>query len=192
MWAETMKLRLRGVLVFCGALSFCAICLTLSRLPTVHERRRTFLPSGNDVRHTFSHDPGEFAHIFTFRKRLNKSNYSSDDISPEMAKRAMEVKVNDTNEDLKYSGSINNENPKDTNQRNQRSSPFGSSVRNSELNLTSGRVDRMLNELQTANGLKFNFEKTRNVPYRNFLKLQSKRIRRRGMGLPIYENYNGG
>ncbi|WAQ96577.1 FA20C-like protein [Mya arenaria] len=193
MWEGTMKLRLRGVLVVCGALSFCAICLTFSRLPIAHERRRPFLPNGHDVKRTFSVDSGEFAHIFTFRKRLNKSNYSSDNISPEMAKRAMEVKANDTNEDLKYqSDSFNNDNLNDTNLRNQRPNLVGSYVKNSQLNLTSELVDRMLNKLQTSNGLKFNFEKTRNVPYRNFLKLQSKRIRRRGMGLPIYENYNGG
>jgi len=190
----SMKLRLRTALVVCGALSFCAICLTISRLPTVHEHRRVFLPR-NDVPRTFSDDTsGEFPHIFTYRKRLNKSNYTSDNISPEMAKRALEIKTaqNDTREDMKYQSDGFNDILNETAHETQRTNKLTAFVTNSSFNISSRYVDKMLNALQTANGLKFNFEKTRKVPYKNFLKLQSKRLRRRGMGLPIYENYNGG
>ena len=193
-----MKLRLRAALVVCGALSFCAICLTFNRLPTLHEASFSVLTaSGQNAKPNFQ-EPAEFPHIITFRKRLNKSNYSSDNISPEMGKRALEVQVkyNETNEENKYqSDSINQENPNETNDENQRAKAVTSGPGSSDVsvfNVSNEYVDKLLSMLQTSNGLKFNFEKTSKVPYSNFLKLQSSRIRRKGMGLPIYENYNGG
>lgn len=113
-----------------------------------------------------------------------------------MGKRPLEVKTkyNETLEDNKYqSDSINQENPNDTNDNHHRSNAVSDDVTyDNVFNVSNSYVDKLLNMLQTSNGLKFNFEKTRNVPYRNFIKLQSKRIRRKGMGLPIYENYQGG
>ncbi|KAH3872891.1 hypothetical protein DPMN_036114 [Dreissena polymorpha] len=192
---NTMKLRLRTALFVCGSLSFCAICLTLSRLPTLHDRKSSFLPNSDTRQIGVYDDNGEFPHIFTFRKRLNKSNYSSDNISPEMAKRALEIKslANDTNEDMKYqSDSVNQEVVHETHQVHKMLNSQESHEKNLEFNFSSSTVDLMLNKLQTSNGLKFNFEKTRLVSYTNFLKLQTHRFRRKGMGLPIYENYNGG
>lgn len=192
---RTMKLRLRAALVVCGALSFCAICLTFNRLPTLHDASfSVFTASSQNAKRNFE-EPAEFPHIFTYRKRLNKSNYSSDNISPEMGKQPMEVKVkyNDTNEDNKYqSDSINQENPNDTNDENQKAKSVSGANDANVFNVSNAYVDKLLNMLQTSNGLKFNFEKTRKVPYANFLKLQTQKIRRKGMGLPIYENYNGG
>jgi len=111
-----------------------------------------------------------------------------------MAKRALEIKTaqNDTREDMKYQSDGFNDILNETAHETQRTNKLTAFVTNSSFNISSRYVDKMLNALQTANGLKFNFEKTRKVPYKNFLKLQSKRLRRRGMGLPIYENYNGG
>ena len=115
-----------------------------------------------------------------------------------MGKRALEVQVkyNETNEENKYqSDSINQENPNETNDENQRAKAVTSGPGSSDVsvfNVSNEYVDKLLSMLQTSNGLKFNFEKTSKVPYSNFLKLQSSRIRRKGMGLPIYENYNGG
>lgn len=189
---STMKLKIRAAILVCGTLSFCAIVLTLFQLPTLHDNNSRYIDAHNG-RRSFE-EPDEMPHIFTFRKRLNKSNYTSENISPEMGKRPVEVKgvVNDTNEHSKdQSDSINHENP-NVDTSNQR--PVKQSSRDTldSFNVTNEYVDTMLYDLQTSNGLKFNFEKTKFVPYKNFLKLQSKRTRRKGMGLPIYMNYNGG
>lgn len=189
---DNMKLKIRAAILICGALSFCAIFLTLHQLPTLHDNTQRY-PGADHGRRSFE-ETENMAHIFTFRKRLNKSNYTSENISPEMGKLPLEIKtlVNETTEDVKdQSDSINQENP-NFDQRNQRlmKQPESDTAENS--NITNEYVDKMLYTLQTSNGLKFNFEKTKYVPYKNFLKLQSKRSRRKGMGLPIYVNYNGG
>lgn len=189
---DNMKLKIRGAILVCGALSFCAIFLTLHQLPALHEKKSGY-PDAHYVHRDFQ-ESVEMPHIFTYRKRLNKSNYTSDNISPEMGKRPMEIKnvVNETNEDIKdQSDSINQENP-NFDPANQRgiNQPKRGITNNS--NMTNDYVDKLLDTLQTANGLKFNFEKTKLVTYQNFLKLQTKKTRRKGMGLPIYVNYNGG
>lgn len=193
-----MKLRVRAALAVCGALSFCAICLTFNQLPTLHDASfSVFTVSGQNAKRNFE-EPADLPHIFTFRKRLNKSNYSSDNISPEMGGKrplAVQIKYNESLDENKYqSDSINQENPNETNdETNQRTNTVtAGSADVNVFNVSNEYVDKLLNMLQTSNGLKFNFEKTRNVPYSNFLKLQSNRIRRKGRGLPIYENYNGG
>lgn len=189
---DNMKLKIRGAILVCGALSFCAIFLTLHQLPTLHDKKSGY-PDAHYGQRSFE-EPVEMPHIFTFRKRLNKSNYTSDNISPEMGKRPMEIKNvgNETNEDAKdLSDSINQENP-NFEQSNQRTIKQPNMEFKNNSNVTNDYVDKLLDTLQTSNGLKFNFEKTKFVTYSNFLKLQSKRTRRRGMGLPIYVNYNGG
>jgi hypothetical protein len=189
---DNMKLKIRAAILICGALSFCAIFLTLNQLPTLHDRTQRY-PDIEHGRRNFD-ETENMAHIFTFRKRLNKSNYTSENISPEMGKRPLEIKtlINETNEDIKdQSDSINQENP-NFEQPNQRLTKQPDLETAENLNITNEYVDKMLYTLQTSNGLKFNFEKTKYVPYKNFLKLQSKRTRRKGMGLPIYINYNGG
>ncbi|KAL4240460.1 sequence similarity 20 [Mactra antiquata] len=191
---ENMKLKLRAAIVICAALSFCAIFLSLHQLPTLRDSNIQFLQS-KDAKRSFE-EPVEMPHIFTFRKRLNKSNFTSDDVSPEMGKRPVEIQsvLNDTNEDIKdRSDSMNQESVNnDSNISKSRTKPSKQETLVTGFNLTNEYVDSMLNKLQTSNGLKFNFEKTKLVSYRDFLNLQSKRTRRKGPGLPIYVNYNGG
>ena len=133
-------------------------------------------------------------HYVICRKRLNKSNYTSENISPELAKGQTEIKgvPNETVEDVKdQSGSVNQENPAFRNPDNKLyQSP--KSDWTLTFNKTDEYVDKLLYVLQSSNGLKFNFEKTSKISYYDFLKFQSKRTRRKGPGLPIYRNYNGG
>lgn len=193
---KTMKLKVRVAILACTVVSFCAIFVAVNQLPTLHDGKLAIFNS-NTYKRTFE-EPVDLPHIFTFRKRLNKSNYSSDDISPEMGKRAMENKAsaNETSEDIKDPSDSNNQ----ENRENPNYEPSNKSKTNmkknddlsSPFNETDEFVDKLLNFLQSSNGLKFNFEKTKLVPYVNFIKLQSKRIRRKGHGLPIYINYHGG
>lgn len=191
---ENMKLKLRAAILVCAALSFCAIFLSLHELPTLHDNNSRYL-SSKDAKKSFG-EPFDMPHIFTYRKRLNKSNYSSDDISPEMGKRPVEIQsvLNETNEDIKdQSDSVAQEiqnNDNDIHKARTKPSVHENIV--TSFNVTNEYVDKMLNTLQTSNGLKFNFEKTKLVSYRDFLNLQSKRTRRKGPGLPIYINYSGG
>ena len=192
---KTMKLKVRVAILACSALSFCAIFLALNQFPTLYDGKlRSYQPRLEQNIDEFVDQP----HFIAFRKRLNKSNYTSENISPEMGKRTAEVKtvLNDTleysNKDISDSAHINPDiHEYHTNKGGNKSYNNGYDLEY-PFNETDKYVDKMLYLLQSSNGLKFNFEKTRFVPYKNFIKLQTKRLRRKGMGLPIYRNYRGG
>ena len=189
-----MKLKVRVAILSCGVLSFCAIFIAIHELPTLHDGKINLLSQYNAGRNF--EELEDQPHIFTFRKRLNKSNYTSENISPEQGKRPPEINTvtNETVEDVKEKDeSIQRDDTKfaeDTVLDNKEN--VIDDKASDSFNVTDPYVDKLIFLLQTANGLKFGFEKTKDIPYYRILRQIAKRTRRKGIGLPIYRNYYGG
>ena len=188
-----MKLKVRAAILSCAFLSFCAIFIAIHELPTLPDRKVTLLSqykAGRSFEELEDHP-----HIFTFRKRLNKSNYTSENISPDIDKPPAVVSTV-TNETVEYikekDESIQGDNhfAEEKALHNKESAIEGKA--NESFNSSDPAVDKLIYLLQTANGLKFGFEKTKDIPYYRILRQIAKRTRRKGIGLPIYRNYYGG
>ncbi|KAK3089025.1 hypothetical protein FSP39_000214 [Pinctada imbricata] len=110
------------------------------------------------------------AHISAIRKRLNKSNYSSDDFSPEGGEEVLKFK------------------PAEEEPLTRRNS---GETRTLHGNFTDEEVDLMFRKLQHYNGRMFDFDELRLTPYDSLLWNLKKRNRRRGNYLPAYRNYDG-
>lgn len=190
-----MKLKVRVAVLSCGILSFCAIFIAVHELPTLHDRKITLLANYKAGRNF--EELEDQPHIFTFRKRLNKSNYTSDNISPELGKRPLEINTvtNETVEDdvKEKDDSIQGDEIKLSNDKVSPNSDKSVNVKFSEsFNVSDPDVDKLIYVLQTADGVKFGFEKTKEIPYYRILRQIAKRTRPKGFGLPIYRNYYGG
>lgn len=190
-----MKLKVRVAILSCGVLSFCAIFIAINELPTLHDRKISVLAQYKAGRN-FEELEDE-PHIFTFRKRLNKSNYTSENISPELGKRPVEINTvtNETVEDdnKEKDLSIQGEDTQLAGDKVVSSKDITAKERNGDnFNVSDPYVDKLILRLQTTNGVKFGFDKTKEIPYYRILRQIAKRTRRKGTGLPIYRNYYGG
>lgn len=178
-----MKLKLRAAIVVCAFLSFSAIFLTIHQfpaLPDLNTLRKMKPISELRVQESF-----EMPHIYTVRKRFSKSGNSS----PEFVQNNENIK-NET-DDLNVQSEVTGE--KSDNYWLQLSKRMDQGKSENVSNKdTNEYIEELLEKLQTANGLKFNFQKTRLLSYQDFLKIQRNRARRKGKGLPIYATYNGG
>ena len=192
---QNMKLKVRAAILSCGILSFCAIFIAINELPTLHDKKITLL-SHYKAGRNFG-DLEDQPHIFTFRKRLNKSNYTSENISPELGKRPLDFNTvtNETvDEDVKNKDdsvqeeeiNIKSDKVLSTNDK------IADGTISDDFNVSDPYVDKLIYLLQTADGVKFGFEKTKEIPYYRILRQIAKRTRRKGIGLPIYRNYYGG
>ena len=191
--AQNMKLKVRAAILSCGILSFCAIFIAINELPTLHDKKIHLLSQYKAGR-SFE-ELEDQPHIFTFRKRLNKSNYTSDNISPELGKRPLDFNTatNETvEEDVKNKeGSVQEEEINSDKVLSSNDNIVDDKI-SDDFNVSDPYVDKLIYLLQTANGVKFGFEKAKEIPYYRILRQIGKRTRKKGIGLPIYRNYYGG
>ena len=190
---QNMKLKVRAAILSCGILSFCAIFIAINELPTLHDKKITLLSQYKAGRNF--EDLEDQPHIFTFRKRLNKSNYSSDNISPELGKRSVDFNTV-TNETVEDDVKQKEDSVQEEEINGDKVLPSNDKIvddrKSDEFNVSDPYVDKLIYLLQTADGVKFGFEKAREIPYYRILRQIGKRTRKKGIGLPIYRNYYGG
>ena len=190
---QNMKLKVRAAILSCGILSFCAIFIAINELPTLHDKKRTLLSQYKAGRNF--EDLEDQPHIFTFRKRLNKSNYTSDNISPELGKRSVDLNTV-TNETVEDDAKQKEDSVQEEEINGDKVLPSNDKIedyrKSDEFNVSDHYVDKLIYLLQTADGVKFGFEKAREIPYYRILRQIGKRTRKKGIGLPIYRNYYGG
>lgn len=157
--------------VFCGitALFVCSVVFLLQALPQVKVSSLGLTGNGK-----FLHYGDNTAHMSAIRKRLNKSNYTSEDFSPEkgdadinrafQARRASETRKN-----------------KDT-MKFYSSSDF--------VNYTDSDVDYLLRKLENLNKEIYNFNKLRKMTYEQLIENYKHGVKK-GAYLPAYKTYEG-
>lgn len=187
---DNMKLKLRVAILVCAFLSFLALFLTVNQLPSLHDRTALHRMAPR-LKLKFQ-ESAEIPHIYTVRKRLSKSNYTSENRSPEVVK-TYPGSENETVEDVKETNELTDSQLRRYWLKQRKPRLLNRTVAIQDvLERKNDDVEYMLSKLQNSDGLKFNFQKITLLSYKDFLKLQRHRGRRRGPGLPIYENYNGG
>lgn len=170
-----MKLRQRVVLTCFG---FTALSVLYLLVETVYNLSPDRLP--DFLKNSLSNVRREYdgSHISAIRKRLNKSNYTSDDFSPEGGGE-------------KTPGEGANLHSMDD--RPPRGGGIGGLVSPliMKINETDSEVDTLLTKLQSFNNHKYNFDRLRTVPYKEYLITLRKRIRKKGSFLEAYRTFIG-
>ncbi|KAK3604508.1 hypothetical protein CHS0354_037990 [Potamilus streckersoni] len=185
----TMKLKVRATVIVFFVLALSVFYLAVSKFPLLYER--TYRLSDVQVPGRRKVDGFDSPHVFTFRKRLNKSNYSSDNnisLEGENVRHEEERNETDLNAAEEKNGNGNNFPMKYESRNKYRRT----NTENSVTNYTDPLVDKLVHFLQKSNGIKFNFDTALETSYSTFLRQLRKRGRRRGSSLPIFRTYNGG
>jgi len=158
-----MKLKQRVVISFAGVVLLCVVFVAFETLPKVPNLLDLSIHKGNPKFYDGSH-------ISAIRKRLNKSNYSSDDFSPEGGDKFMGETV--------VRGIIGK----------------NSGPTNTEMffvNETDSDVDYMLHKLQKYDDSNFDINGMQEISYQKFLRILQKQNKGKGSSLPAYRNLLG-
>lgn len=156
--------------IFCGitALFVCSVVFLLQALPQV---KVSSLGLGSNGR--FLQYGENTAHMSAVRKRLNKSNYTSDDFSPEKWDPEL------------ISGFHNGQNkPARINVEPLKS--YSSEF----VNYTDSDVDQLLKKLQMLNSEIYNFNKLKKMSYQQLIENYNAGIKK-GKYLAAYRTYEG-
>lgn len=184
-----MKLRQRVLITISGIIFLGIFYVAIYPIPVTFE-----IDTARSLPNISSRDASkidsskvQWVHMSPLRKRLNKSNYSSDNISPEGVRNRKEF-AKTRNAELFLNGSATESQAKSTLKSNKLNSNHSSE------NATLGKdsiVEELLQLLYELNKEKFNFTHSRKHGYNNSMRSHRKRKRRRGFGLPVYRNYGG-
>ncbi|XP_048248373.1 extracellular serine/threonine protein kinase FAM20C-like [Haliotis rufescens] len=134
-------------------------------------------------------DSAGLAHLPAWRKRLNKSNYTSD-TSPE----GEGVGVGDHEPyRLNYmpQQKANERDPEKPLKHVQENNNVSSNPRTFKSNYSDQQLDNFLHVLNRINNESFPFSTHDEVPLFKFLRMYRKSSTRKGFGLPVYKNYKG-
>ena len=158
--------------IFCGitALFVCSVVFLLQALPQIKVHSLNLSANGKFLQYGVENT----AHMSAVRKRLNKSNYTSDDFSPEKGDSELFRGI--------HSGrSGETKNNKET-MKFYESSEF--------VNYTDTDVDYLLQKLQNLNKELYNFDKLRQMTYEELINNYNRGIKK-GKYLPAYRTYEG-
>ncbi|OWF45619.1 extracellular serine/threonine protein kinase FAM20C-like [Mizuhopecten yessoensis] len=172
-----MKLKQRVVITCVGLATLTIFYLLVETVYKINPNRLpTFLKNSlSNVGHEY-----DGSHISAIRKRLNKSNYTSDDFSPEGGGD----KVSGVGKDTLHSSD-------DRRSRKDGVEHWAMSPLLLRINNTDSEVDLLLHKLQNYDRRKFDFTKLKPIPYYEYLKTLRKRIKRKGTSLDAFRTFIG-